>query len=246
MNKGSESPSPLPEPERRAYLEAMGIPVWVPRDAPSAEPSGAERPEAVVAGSSAPGMDDGADAQDMDWDSLRAAVLGCTRCSLCETRTQAVYGVGNPKADLLIIGEAPGQEEDRRGEPFVGPAGRLLDRMLAAIGLDRGQVFITNVLKCRPPRNRDPQPEEALACTPWLQRQIELIDPRIVLAVGRVSAQQLLETDAPLGRLREHWHRLEPAGVPLLVTYHPAYLLRKPGDKRKAWADLRQVRDALG
>ena len=147
--------------------------------------------------------------------------------------------------DLLIIGEAPGQEEDRRGEPFVGRAGQLLDRMLVAIGLDRDTVYITNVLKCRPPDNRDPKPEEVRACAGYLRRQIELIEPRAILSVGRISAQSLLETAAPIGRLRGEWHTYGPRSTPLLVTYHPAYLLRKPAEKRKAWTDLKAVRDHL-
>ena len=209
------------ETERRAYLRAMGIDVWVPRDEPDVEP-------AVVAPEIA--------AQGLDWDELRTAVSGCTRCRLHETRTQTVFGVGNPAADWLIIGEAPGAEEDRRGEPFVGRAGRLLDEMLRAIGEARSSVFIANVLKCRPPNNRDPKPDESAACRSYLERQIELINPRIILAVGRIAAQQLLATDAPVGRMRGKVHRL--GDVPLIVTYHPAYLLRSPTQKRKSWDDL--------
>ena len=209
------------ETERRAYLRAMGIDVWVPRDEPDVEP-------AVVAPEIA--------AQGLDWDELRTAVSGCTRCRLHETRTQTVFGVGNPAADWLIIGEAPGAEEDRRGEPFVGRAGRLLDEMLRAIGEARSSVFIANVLKCRPPNHRDPKPDESAACRTYLERQIELINPRIILAVGRIAAQQLLATDAPVGRMRGKVHRL--GDVPLIVTYHPAYLLRSPTQKRKSWDDL--------
>jgi DNA polymerase len=209
------------ETERRAYLRAMGIDVWVPRDEPDVEP-------AVVAPELA--------AQGLDWDELRTAVSGCTRCRLHETRTQTVFGVGNPAADWLIIGEAPGAEEDRRGEPFVGRAGRLLDEMLRAIGEARSSVFIANVLKCRPPNNRDPKPDESAACRSYLERQIELINPRIILAVGRIAAQQLLATDAPVGRMRGKVHRL--GDVPLIVTYPPAYLLRSPTQKRKSWDDL--------
>ena len=209
------------ETERRAYLRAMGIDVWVPRDEPDVEP-------AVVAPELA--------AQGLDWDELRTAVSGCTRCRLHETRTQTVFGVGNPAADWLIIGEAPGAEEDRRGEPFVGRAGRLLDEMLRAIGEARSSVFIANVLKCRPPNNRDPKLDESAACRSYLERQIDLINPRIILAVGRIAAQQLLATDAPVGRMRGKVHRL--GDVPLIVTYHPAYLLRSPTQKRKSWDDL--------
>lgn len=240
---GGTGPGPLPEGRRRAYLEAMGIPVWVPRDAPAPAAADAAAPGDPSQGAApvAAAGDVGA----MDWDTLQRTILGCTACGLCETRTQAVPGVGHPHADLLIIGEAPGQEEDRRGEPFVGRAGQLLDRMLAAIGLDREAVFITNVLKCRPPKNRDPRPEEARACGPYLRRQIELIEPKVILSVGRVSAQQLLETSESIGRLRGRWHRFGPRETPLLVTYHPAYLLRSPLEKRKAWDDLKRVRAEL-
>lgn len=244
-----KGPGPLPEGRRRAYLEAMGIPLWVPRDAPGAAAAEVGGPPRQEAGGARPAATESpaepADAGSLDWDTLQRSILGCSGCGLCETRTQAVPGVGHARADLLIIGEAPGQEEDRRGEPFVGRAGQLLDRMLAAIGLDREVVFITNVLKCRPPRNRDPKPEEALACAPWLRRQIELIEPKVILSVGRVSAQQLLETTESIGRLRGRWHRFGSRETPLLVTYHPAYLLRSPVDKRKAWADLKRVRAAL-
>ena len=264
MNEGrGKAPDPLPEWRRRAYLDAMGIPLWVPRDAPAgpapagagpsagearAEGTASTAPRAPV-DATPPATDGGAaasgDVAGMDWDTLRNTILGCSLCDLCQSRTQAVPGVGNRHAELLVIGEAPGQEEDRRGEPFVGRAGQLLDRMLAAIGLDRDTVFITNVLKCRPPKNRDPGPEEALACGPYLRRQIELIEPKIILSVGRVSAQQLLETSEAIGRLRGRWHAFGPQSTPLLVTYHPAYLLRSPGEKRKAWQDLKMVRDRL-
>ena len=181
----------------------------------------------------------------LDWAALRARVSGCRACGLHEHRTQTVFGVGDPAARWLFIGEAPGAEEDRQGEPFVGRAGQLLDAMLAALGLDREQVFIANVLKCRPPGNRDPRSDEVAACAPFLNRQIQLIDPGIVVALGRISAQRLLDTDAPLGRLRGRVHALEPAGKPLVATYHPAYLLRKPSDKSRAWSDLLLARRTL-
>lgn len=178
-----------------------------------------------------------------EWDRLRAEVAVCTRCALHSSRTQGVFGVGNPQADWLVIGEAPGAEEDRRGEPFVGRAGQLLDAMLRAIGLSRqSNVFIANVLKSRPPGNRDPRPEEVAACLPYLMRQIALMRPRLILAVGRIAAQNLLSTDMPLGRLRGKVHRFGELNTPLIVTYHPAYLLRTPGDKRKAWEDLKFAR----
>ncbi|BCO33120.1 uracil-DNA glycosylase [Thiohalobacter sp. COW1] len=174
----------------------------------------------------------------LDWTALRERVLGCTACQLHATRTQAVFGVGNPDADWLIVGEAPGAEEDRRGEPFVGRAGQLLDAILRAAGQDRRSAYIANILKCRPPNNRDPEPEEIGCCQDYLARQIALIRPRLILAVGRIAAQHLLATDQPIGRLRGRVHRWGEAGIPLVVTYHPAYLLRSPGEKRKAWEDL--------
>jgi DNA polymerase len=177
----------------------------------------------------------------MDWAELRSAVGACRACGLQETRTQTVFGVGDPSARLMVIGEAPGAEEDRQGEPFVGRAGQLLDLMLAAIGLKREQVYIANILKCRPPGNRDPRPGEASCCEPFLSRQIALVQPRVLLAIGRISAQNLLHTDAPIGRLRGRWFELGPACIPLMVTYHPAYLLRSPEEKAKAWRDLQQV-----
>jgi DNA polymerase len=177
----------------------------------------------------------------LDWEALREAVATCRACGLCATRTQTVFGVGNRHATLMLIGEAPGAEEDRQGEPFVGRAGQLLDRMLAAIGLGRDEVYIANILKCRPPGNRDPKPEEAAACRAFLLRQIALVHPRLLLSLGRVSAQNLLETDEPVGRLRGHWFSFGPQGLPLMVTYHPSYLLRSPEQKVKSWQDLTQV-----
>ncbi|WP_018746952.1 uracil-DNA glycosylase [Chitiniphilus shinanonensis] len=180
----------------------------------------------------------------LDWQSLQAAVTGCTACGLCKTRTQAVFGVGNPQAELLVVGEAPGAEEDRQGEPFVGAAGKLLDNMLAAIGEKRGErVFIANVLKCRPPGNRNPQPDEVLQCAPYLARQIELIRPRLIFAVGRFAIQTLLQTDAPVGALRGKLHQVND--IPVVVGYHPAYLLRNLPDKARAWRDLLLVQQRL-
>jgi DNA polymerase len=173
----------------------------------------------------------------MDWPELKAAVSGCTACALRAGCTQTVFGVGDESADWLLVGEAPGAEEDRLGEPFVGQAGKLLDNMLAALGLSRDKnVYIANVLKCRPPGNRNPEPAEVAACAPHLTRQIELIRPKLILAMGRFAVQTLLNTDATIGSLRGTVHRYQ--GVPLVVTYHPAYLLRNLPDKAKAWADL--------
>jgi uracil-DNA glycosylase family 4 len=174
----------------------------------------------------------------LDWQALQSEVSGCTACALHESRTQTVFGVGNRQADWLVIGEAPGAEEDRQGEPFVGRAGKLLDAMLLALGLQREQVFIANILKCRPPNNRDPAFEEVRCCWPFLERQIALLGPRIILAVGRIAAQNLLQTDVPVGKLRNRIHRYQPGNIPVVVCYHPAYLLRSPREKRKAWDDL--------
>jgi uracil-DNA glycosylase family 4 len=175
--------------------------------------------------------------QEMNWEDLKRAVSNCTACGLHATRTQTVFGVGDERAEWLLVGEAPGAEEDRLGEPFVGQAGKLLDNMLAALGLRRGEnVYIANVLKCRPPGNRNPEPEEVARCTPYLLRQIALIQPKLIVAMGRFAAQTLLASDASIASLRGRVHRY--AGVPLVVTYHPAYLLRTLPDKAKAWSDL--------
>jgi len=172
----------------------------------------------------------------MGWSTLERQVAACTRCALHATRTQTVFGVGNREAKWLFVGEAPGADEDRKGEPFVGRAGQLLNAMIEALGFRREDVYIANVLKCRPPGNRDPQPNEVENCEPYLVRQIELIHPRLIVALGRHAAHSLLKTDAPLARLRGQ--RLAYRGTPLVVTFHPAYLLRSPLDKRRAWDDL--------
>jgi uracil-DNA glycosylase family 4 len=179
------------------------------------------------------------------WIELKQAVSGCTQCSLHKTRTQTVFGVGDENADWMLIGEAPGAEEDRLGDPFVGQAGRLLDNMLAAIDLHRSKnVYIANVLKCRPPANRNPEPEEVAKCSPHLLKQIELVKPKLIVAMGRFAAQTLLSSDASIASLRGKVYRY--AGVPLIVTYHPAYLLRSLPDKAKAWADLVFARNTMG
>lgn len=179
-------------------------------------------------------------------DDLEAQVAACRKCSLCETRRNTVFGVGDPDAELMFIGEAPGAEEDRRGLPFVGRAGQLLDAMLEAIDLKREDCYIANVLKCRPPNNRDPMGREVHECHPYLLAQIDRIRPRVLVALGRFAAQALLETDTPIGRLRGAVHRYGASGTPLIVTYHPAYLLRSPLEKRKSWRDLKLVRSLLG
>jgi uracil-DNA glycosylase family 4 len=185
-----------------------------------------------------------ADIAEMDWEALDAAIKACEACSLAKTRTQTVTGVGDRNAEWLFVGEAPGAEEDRRGEPFVGQAGKLLDNMLAAIELKRGEnVYIANVLKCRPPENRDPHGEEVVKCDPFLKRQVELIKPKLIVAMGRFAAQSLLNTDNAIGALRGKLHDYN--GVPVIVTYHPAYLLRNLPDKAKAWEDLCYARRTM-
>ena len=230
--------------ERHRYLAAMGIPVWKLRSSP-ADPSlaVAEARAAEPATREQPVATDPADAS--TWESLATTVSACTLCALHKTRTQTVFGVGRRDADLFVIGEAPGADEDRQGEPFVGRAGQLLNAMLRAIGLPRQQVYIANILKCRPPNNRDPAPEESAACTPYLGRQLALVRPRVLLAVGRISAQWLLQTDAPIGRLRGQVFNYGDSGTPLVVTYHPAYLLRSPLAKATAWKDLCTVKELL-
>ena len=218
---------------RKEYLKALGVTPWVLRAGKASEAAGV-----VARAPQTPPLE-----ENLGWDELRSRVAACTRCGLSKTRTQTVFGVGDQNADWLVVGEAPGAEEDRRGEPFVGRAGQLLDSMLRAIGLARGQVYIANVLKCRPPGNRDPAPAECAECLPYLERQIALLKPKIMLAVGRIAAQNLLKTDSPLSKLRQQEYRFGAARVPLVVTYHPAYLLRTPTDKRKAWEDLQFARE---
>jgi DNA polymerase len=175
----------------------------------------------------------------VDLEGFKSALEGCARCRLSEKRNKVVFGEGSSSARLMFVGEGPGAEEDRTGRPFVGQAGQLLDRMVAAMGLDRGQTYITNVVKCRPPGNRDPKDDEISACSPFLDRQIELIQPDVIVALGRFAANRLTGADKALGALRGKWSRYK--GVPLLATYHPAYLLRTPADKRKVWSDLKLV-----
>lgn len=234
-----------------AMLREIGVPAWLPTAsvglaaaAPALAPSKA--PAAVpTAAPAAATVDIGRIAM-LGWDELRAAVAACQACGLCQTRRQTVFGVGHPRAHWMVVGEAPGEQEDQRGEPFVGAAGQLLDRMLQALGLTRTeaadgftpaqQVYIANTLKCRPPRNRNPEAAELAQCEPFLIRQIELVRPKVILAMGRFAVQALLRSDEAIGRLRGRVHRYQ--GVSLVVTYHPAYLLRNPADKAKAWDDL--------
>ena len=244
---------------RLAYLRALDIDVWERRGTGCTEESADNRspavaPEVRALRSEPMGATPLASLDSLDWEGLIATVKACQRCPLHQTRTQAVFGVGNRSAQWLVIGEAPGADEDRQGEPFVGRAGQLLNSMLKAMGLAREQVFIANILKSRPPNNRDPRAEEVRECIPYLYRQIELIDPRLILCVGRIAAQTLLGTDTPIGKLRGKLHHLAPVHAagksrPMIVTYHPAYLLRSPAEKRKAWGDLvlaMQIFERLG
>ncbi|MCW5656306.1 MAG: uracil-DNA glycosylase [Burkholderiaceae bacterium] len=257
----------MPWTERqRAMLGEMGIVVWAPTRVASGVAAAATAVDSTAASKtaarvgtetarSAPAAadrplarrDDTRYAREgevaaLDWQALREHVAACRACRLCEGRTQTVFGVGNERAHCMIVGEAPGENEDRQGEPFVGAAGELLDRMLQSIGLTRTdappaqQVYIANTLKCRPPRNRNPEPDELALCSVYLRRQIELVQPRLLIAMGRFAVQSLLDSSDPIGRLRGRVHRF--AERPVVVTYHPAYLLRNPADKARAWADL--------
>jgi uracil-DNA glycosylase len=234
---------------REQYLAEIGIPVWKLRSAVPTD-DGAF----VAAGFGEPALGEiaipvanvgVARGGENVWEELAAQVRACTRCGLHAGRTQTVFGVGRRDAELFVIGEAPGADEDRQGEPFVGRAGQLLNAMLRAIGLPRNEVYIANILKCRPPNNRDPEFSESAACTPYLSRQIDLVQPRVLLAVGRISAQWLLQTDTPIGRLRGRVLRYGERDTPLVVTYHPAYLLRTPLAKATAWTDLCLVKELL-
>jgi DNA polymerase len=233
----------MDELSRRQSLDAMGIQQWVRRDSPQIEPE-MEISE-VISSHAKPELAPTVSTE-MGWHDLEVAVEACRACELYQTRQQTVFGVGDPQANLLVIGEAPGADEDRQGEPFVGPAGQLLNAMLFAIGLRREQIFIANILKCRPPGNRDPHVNEMQCCDAFLQRQIELIQPKIILSVGRISAQSLLKCDTPVGRLRGQVHRYGVQQIPLIVTYHPAYLLRSPDQKGKTWQDLQLLLITLG
>ncbi len=246
----------MDELRRQCYLDAMGVTRWQLRDAPQAqtepppiaeivpepEPQREEQPQTRQELRAEPSH--GSIAKP-DWQTLREQVRNCRKCALREGCTQTVFGVGDTQADLLVIGEAPGADEDRQGEPFVGRAGQLLNAMLLAMGFKREAVFIANIVKCRPPNNRDPRPEEALSCEPYLLRQIELIQPRAILAVGRIAAQNLLKSDLAVGKMRGRVHALGEARIPLVVTYHPAYLLRSPEHKGRAWDDLRMTLGVL-
>ena len=224
----AQPPAPAPVPQRPAAPARPAPPMAAPQ--PAQQPASVALPPGV---------------EQMDWESLQATVAQCQACGLCQGRKNTVFGVGDRSAQWMVIGEAPGENEDLQGEPFVGQAGKLLDNMLKAIGLNRsvqgeqgGQagVYIANTLKCRPPGNRNPEPVELQTCAPYLVRQVALVQPKIILAMGRFAVQSLLQTTEPIGKLRGRLHRYQ--GVHVVVTYHPAYLLRNPADKAKAWADL--------
>jgi DNA polymerase len=231
-------------------LEEMGLaPVWRlrgrPESTPTEEPAAFEVPPSTPLGTGVSRQssvvtakgDRRGEIMSLDWGALKARVASCTDCPLHAARKKTVFGVGDEAADWLFVGEGPGAEEDTQGEPFVGQAGKLLDNMLAAIGLKRGaNVYIANIIKCRPPGNRNPEPHEALQCEPYLHRQIELIRPKLIIALGRVAAANLLASEASVASMRGKIHRYR--GIPLIVTYHPAYLLRNLTDKAKAWEDL--------
>jgi uracil-DNA glycosylase len=259
---GTPDTSFVPELDarQRAMLAEMGVRVWAPKPAPAKAPAlVVQDPAPMVASPAAPAPrplpapvsvaaptpteqpEPASPISTLDWPALRETVAGCQACGLCQGRTNTVFGVGDEQADWMIVGEAPGENEDLQGEPFVGAAGQLLDNMLKAVGRSRtGKgtegAYIANVLKCRPPANRNPQPEEVARCEPYLARQVALVRPKVIVAMGRFAVQSLLKSNEPIGRLRGQVHHYE--GVPVIVTYHPAYLLRTPTDKGKAWADL--------
>ena len=231
----------LTQAQRFETLEAMGIQTWRARgsegvaESTTATEAVTESAAVIPSERELPG----------NWPELRHAVKRCTQCRLHETRTQSVFGVGDESARLMVVGEGPGAEEDRTGEPFVGRAGKMLDAMVKAINIAREQVFIANVVKCRPPQNRDPRADEVEACSGYLRAQVSHVRPDLLLAVGRVAAQHLLGSTEPLGNMRGR-DELEAVGIPVIVTYHPAYLLRTPSQKGRAWSDLKRVRHALG
>ncbi|WP_462322410.1 uracil-DNA glycosylase [Halochromatium sp.] len=255
----SQHPAPAPAPTAfsPSAAESNGPPPWLDEPPPWSDdeqppwPTESDLPDIAQdreSGANSPALGLAADQHGiakMNWGALEASVAECRRCKLCETRTQTVFGTGDHHAELLFIGEGPGQDEDRQGEPFVGRAGQLLNKMLAAVGLKREQVYIANIVKCRPPRNRNPAPDEASACRPYLERQIALIQPKLIVSLGAVSANNLLGNTEAVGRLRGKQHQFQlGAGaepIPLLVTYHPSYYLRSPAEKAKGWQDLQRI-----
>jgi DNA polymerase len=228
---------------REYYLRRIGVATPLPPEWLQGETAPASSKAPAAATSSADPAAPPPQPCAASLEELARAAAACEACELARTRHHVVFGVGNPDADILFIGEAPGREEDLKGEPFVGRAGKLLDRMLAALELNRHEVYIMNVIKCRPPNNRDPLPEEVQACARWFEPQWDAVAPRVVCVLGRVAAQRVLNTDAPLAALRGRWH--ERRGTPVRVTYHPAFLLRSPAQKARAWEDLRALRRRL-
>jgi len=240
--------------QRERYLAAMGIQSWVPRGGepdpgaaePVAEPAAVAAPAVLPpAQASAAAVTRLDDLATLDWEALEARVAGCNACGLHATRSRTVFGRGDRQAELMVVGDAPGEEEDARGEPFVGEAGHMLDTMLRAIGYGRGEVCIVNTLKCMTPANREPHVDELAACRQILMRQIELVRPRLILAVGRLAAHTLLGRDDKLAALRGSVHTLPGSDLPVIATYHPAYLIRSPGEKRHSWQDLLRARREL-
>lgn len=221
--------------QKTDYLNALGIDVWLPKNSKLTEQANAVDQALGETKLSTPAIE--------NWSELQCTISQCTACDLHKTRTQTVFGIGNENADLMIIGEAPGAHEDQQGEPFVGRAGQLLTQMIQAIGFERKDVFISNILKCRPPGNRDPLPNEINSCTAFLLQQIHHIQPKVICAVGRIAAHHLLATDLSLGRLRRNTHYYGETRTPLLVTYHPAYLLRNPSAKAQAYEDLLRLQE---
>lgn len=229
---------PTPLSEILAYLSEIGYgDLYLRPAARPAREASAPAPLRVAGSPAAPPVGE------PELEALAATVAGCTRCRLAEGRKNVVFGSGNPDADLMLVGEGPGAEEDRQGLPFVGPAGELLTKIIQAIDLKREEVYIANVVKCRPPGNREPQPDEVQACRGYLEKQIALVRPRILVALGRTAAQTLLGNESPIGQLRGRWYQV--LGIPTMVTYHPAALLRNQALKRPTWEDMQQVRDRL-
>jgi len=245
----NEFSSPLGTDLARQYLAVMDIPVWLLKFTTNIPPNSMEDKPSVAESSVPPDATQNIDSTTdlkFKWENLAVQVAQCQKCTeLVANRSRTVFGVGNRQAQLLVIGEAPGADEDKQGEPFVGRAGQLLNAMLKAIGFEREEVYIANILKCRPPNNRDPQLDEAGNCEAFLLQQIELIAPKLILAVGRISAQNLLKTQIQIGKLRGRVYEYGDKRIPLVVTYHPAYLLRSPGQKAEAWKDLQVVAKIL-
>jgi DNA polymerase len=243
----------MSEPEQLEYLKSLGIPLWVPKDFQLSEvtenvvPAVAETavPEEPQQAPEIQLAESPAETAELDWPALSTMVENCMACGLHASRSQPVFGVGNQQADIMVIGEAPSADEDKQGEPFVGGVGLLLNQMLQAINYPRESVYIANIVKCRPPDDRNPHKDETSHCATYLHRQIALVAPKVILAVGKVAAENLLQTDLPVGKMRGNQYHYAALNIPVIVTYHPAYLLRSPKEKRKSWEDLKQLRDLL-